>query len=106
MGQPSRGSQQLFAVLLLFKERGKTKPDQVDVGLVTMKTFFLPFLVMWFLSAGPPHHLRPLSLPSSLLLSFFSSQNLAEITLFESEYGSSTGPNTKLEPLHCVSSYV
>lgn len=64
-----------------------------------------PFLVIWFLSTGPPHHLRPQTLPSSPP-PLFSCQNLAEFALFENKYGSSTGPNTKLELLRCVSSYV
>lgn len=36
----------------------------------SLNSFLTPFLVMWFLSAGPPHHLpRPLCLLTSLLLS-------------------------------------
>lgn len=65
---------------------------------------FLSFLgnavpVHWVSSPPQTSHFICFSPP------IFSCQNLAWIALFESEYGS-TGPNTKLELLHCVSSYV
>lgn len=82
--------------------------DQVDVGLMTVKSFF--FFSLSFLGHVVPVHwtFPPPQTPEFTLFPppFFSCQNLAEIALFESEYASSTGPNTKLEPLLRVSSYV
>lgn len=64
-----------------------------------MKSFF--FLSLSFLGYVVPVHWTspPPKTPDCTLFPplIFSCQNLAEIALFESEYDSSTGPNTKLD---------
>ena len=106
-----------FVILVILENISTKKKKRISISPRTggcrphdnenfSSSFLSPFLVLWFPSAEPPLLIRPLTLPSSLLLSIFSRQTLAEIALFESEYVSSAGPTTKLEPLHCVSSYV